>query len=199
MEILYTQISIGVRDYRHKGKHCCRLYRLVRPLNPTSPTKDFYDMNELSKCLLNVLNNSTVISDTGHWLISEAGKYAPPGFPSMAATQSQWPNAGTFRTFEYLYWRRLAFTESELSYLQDLLHKLDVEESKKMMGSQRVRVPFNKNKFMDCWLDSSHEYGTTTLNDDTSSNNEFATVRENIYTHAKRISKEHGMASCKYP
>jgi len=71
----------------------------------------------------------------------------------MAAMQALWPNIGTFRTFEYLHWRELQVCESQLSYLQDQLHKLDVEELEKLNGEQRARVPFDKSIFNDCLPD----------------------------------------------
>jgi hypothetical protein len=121
----------------------------------------------------------------------------PQGFPSMAAMQMQWSTVGTFRTFEYLDWRRATFYETQLSYLQDLLYKLDVEESKKMKGLQKERVPFNKDNFRDCCLNSS-DVSETLLSDDDVSHIEFTILRENIYAHVERISKQHRMLPSGY-
>ncbi|KAI3321807.1 hypothetical protein HD806DRAFT_523738 [Xylariaceae sp. AK1471] len=140
-----------------------------RQVPSESPRRDFYDTFELRAKV-------------------------PQGFPSMAAMQMQWSNVGTFRTFEYLDWQQLTFCETQLSYLQDLLYKVDVAESKKMKGSQKSRVPFDKNKFMDCCLETPDMdvYGTSVADDDTS-NYEFTIVREKLYAHIERISKEHRM------
>ncbi|KAI1357518.1 hypothetical protein F5Y08DRAFT_333809 [Xylaria arbuscula] len=79
---------------------------------------------------------------------SELGSQVPNGFPSLAVGRASIPDTATFRTFEYLDWRQLHFYETKITYLEKLLFKLDIAEDKKIGGSQRTRVPFDK-KFFD--------------------------------------------------
>ncbi|KAI0459921.1 hypothetical protein F5B21DRAFT_202746 [Xylaria acuta] len=126
--------------------------------------------------------------DTG-----ELRAVAPRGFPSMAATQMQWSNTGTFRTFDYLNWRRLDFYETKLTYLEGQLHRLDVAEAKMMDGSQKYKLPFNKEVFMDCYSRGSNaSYIPEALAmDGHMSQDEITDLREKLYAHIECVSTKH--------
>jgi hypothetical protein len=112
----------------------------------------------------------------------------------MAAMQTQLPNTKTFRTFEYIYQRLSTYYESQLSYLGDELHKVDVAESKTMMGVQKVQVPFNKQKFAHCCLDvpdSPYVHNAPIADHDDTS--KFTTLRENLFAEIESVGKKHRM------
>ncbi|KAI0490586.1 hypothetical protein F4859DRAFT_13009 [Xylaria cf. heliscus] len=119
---------------------------------------------------------------------------APQGFSSLAAMQTKWSNTGTFRTFDYLNWRRLQFYETKLTYLEGQLHRLDIAEAKMIKdGSQKSKVPFNKEIFMDCCLEGSEvSYLPETLAADCHvAQDEFTDLREKLYAHIERVSTKH--------
>ncbi|KAI0533758.1 hypothetical protein GGR58DRAFT_96982 [Xylaria digitata] len=130
----------------------------------------------------------------GHFYsASDLGSIAPKGFPSMAATKAFWPGAGTFRTFECLYWRQLDFYETKLSYLENKLYKLDVTEGERIKGQKKCRVPFNKNIFMDCCpgdSDPLYVSGMPEANENMSQD-EFTDLREKLFAHIESLSKKH--------
>ncbi|KAI1753544.1 hypothetical protein F4782DRAFT_545761 [Xylaria castorea] len=147
----------------------------------------------------------TIYSDINHrralptlrrhnfYVTDELRAIAPRGFPSIAAMQTQWSNTGTFRTFDYLNWRRLKFYESKLSYLEGQLHRLDVAEAKTTDGSQKSNLPFNKEIFMDCCFGGSDAsyMPEVQVADGYMSQDELADLREKLYAHVECISKKH--------
>ncbi|GAP83975.2 hypothetical protein SAMD00023353_0602570 [Rosellinia necatrix] len=116
------------------------------------------------------------------------------GFPSMAAMQTRRSNAGTFRTFEYLNWRLLNHYETKLSYLQDQTYRLDAAESKAKRGSQKSKLPFNKNLYSDCYLKDPDSPCTSrgVTEEENTSQDEFADSREKLFTHIEGLLKKHG-------
>ncbi|RYC65385.1 hypothetical protein CHU98_g821 [Xylaria longipes] len=157
------------------------------------------------------LHNSTIYSDINHrralplsdakpaprrhhfYETDELRAVAPPGFPSMAAMQMQWSNTGTFRTFDYLNWRRLKFYETKLSYLEGQLHRLDAAEAKTMDGSQKSKLPFNKESFVDCCLRGSDaSYMPEALAaGNYMTQDEFTDLREKLYAHIECVSTKY--------
>ncbi|KAI0447490.1 hypothetical protein F4803DRAFT_546008 [Xylaria telfairii] len=114
----------------------------------------------------------------------------PQGFPSIAAMQMQWSNTGTFRTFDYLNWRRLKFYETKLTYLEGQLYKLDRAEAKTTDGSHKSKFPFNKDIFMDCCFRGSDapDMPEALVAD---GQDEFSNLRERLYAHIERLSAKH--------
>lgn len=109
----------------------------------------------------------------------------------------QFANAGTFRTFDYLHWRQLDFYETQLSYLENQLHRLDVAEDKTMRGSQKSKFPFNKEKFADCCLKEPPSVSgfvhipEAPEGDDGVLQDEFVALRERLYAHIECVSKKY--------
>ena len=110
-------------------------------------------------------------------------------------TKTRWANTATFRTFEYLNWRQLEFYQTKIAFLEQRLLKLDNAEDKKMGGSQRSCVPFNKKSFDDVNLrDSDPLYLSKPLeaNEDMSQE-DFRATRERIFEHIDYYGKKYRM------
>ncbi|KAI0525508.1 hypothetical protein F5B22DRAFT_344848 [Xylaria bambusicola] len=122
----------------------------------------------------------------------------PKGFPSMAVGQTYAPNTATFRTFENLDWKLLHFYETKITFLENRLYDLDVAEDRMMGGSQRGRLPFNKETFMDCNFTGSdppsipEALGTNGY----VSQDEFTDTRERIFTNIEFLRKKHRELIC---
>lgn len=109
--------------------------------------------------------------------------------------QMHWPNTGTFRTFDYLNWRRLKFYETKLTYLEGQLHRIDSAEAKTTDGSHKSKLPFNKDIFMDCCFRGSDtpDMPEALVADGHASQDEFSNLRERLYAHIECVSTKYRM------